>query len=76
MYPQVFYVSYQSLHYSIRQLHYLFIIYSLRRAALEKWKQYSGPSATYRKLIVAFEHAGHRDFASKVYEIVGKYLIT
>ena len=44
---------------------------SLRRAALRKWKQYSGPSATYRKLIAAFEQAGRKDFASKVYEIAG-----
>ena len=45
---------------------------SLRRAALGKWKQYNGPSATYRKLIAAFERASRKDFASKVYEIAGR----
>ena len=43
-----------------------------RRAALEKWKQYNGSRATYRKLIAAFEQAGRKDFASKVYEIAGR----
>ena len=45
---------------------------SLRRAALEKWKQYHGSSATYRNLIAAFEQAGHKDFADNVCKIAGK----
>ena len=45
---------------------------SLRRAALEKWKQYHGSSATYRNLIAAFEQAGHKDFADNVRKIAGK----
>ena len=44
-----------------------------RRAALEKWKQHNGPRATYRKLIAAFERAGHKDFAGTVQKIAGKY---
>ena len=43
-----------------------------RRAALEKWKQYKGSDATYKNLIVAFEHAGHRDFADTVRALAGK----
>ena len=46
---------------------------SYRRAALEKWKQYNGPRATYRKLIAAFEQAGHKDFAGVVQNVAGKY---
>ena len=46
--------------------------YHYRRAALEKWKQYNGPRATYRNLIAAFEQAGCKNFASKVYERAGK----
>ena len=44
-----------------------------RRAALEKWKQYNGPRATYRKLIGAFEQAGHKDFAGTIQKVAGKY---
>ena len=51
------------------------IVITYRRAALEKWKQYNGPRATYRKLIAAFERAGRQDFASKVYEIAGRYYL-
>ena len=43
-----------------------------RRAALEKWKQYNGSSATYRNLIAAFERAGHKDFAETVQKMAGK----
>ena len=46
---------------------------SYRRAALEKWKQYNGPRATYRKLIAAFEQTGHKDFAGTVQKVAGKY---
>ena len=46
---------------------------SYRRAALGKWKQYNGPRATYRKLIAAFEQAGHKDFAGTVQKVAGKY---
>ena len=46
---------------------------SYRRAALEKWKQYNGPRATYRKLIAAFEQAGRKDFAGIVQKVAGKY---
>ena len=49
------------------------IVMSYRRAALEKWKQYNGPRATYRKLIAAFEQAGHKDFAGTVQKVAGKY---
>ena len=42
-----------------------------RRAALEKWKQYNGSTATYKNLIVAFERAGHKDFAETVQRIAG-----
>ena len=45
---------------------------SYRRAALEKWKQYNGPRATYRKLIAAFEQAGHKDFTG----VVKKWLVS
>jgi hypothetical protein len=43
-----------------------------RRAALGKWKQYNGPSATYKNLIAAFEQAGHKDFAETVQKLAGK----
>ena len=43
-----------------------------RRAALEKWKQCNGSTATYRNLIGAFERAGHKDFAETVQRIAGK----
>ena len=49
------------------------IVMCYRRAALEKWKQYNGPRATYRKLIAAFEQAGHKDFAGTVQKVAGKY---
>ena len=49
------------------------VIISYRRAALEKWKQYNGPRATYRKLIAAFEQAGHKDFTGIVQKVAGKY---
>ena len=45
-----------------------------RRAALEKWKQYNGSGATYRKLIAAFEQADHKDFAGTVQKMAGKYI--
>ena len=47
------------------------MIYPLRRAALEKWKQCNGSRATYRNLIAAFEQADRKDFAGKVHEIAG-----
>ena len=47
------------------------MIYPLRRAALEKWKQYNGSRATYGILIATFERAKRKDFASKVHEIAG-----
>ena len=46
---------------------------SYRRAALEKWKQYHGSSATYRNLTAAFEQAGHKDFADNVHKIAGEF---
>ena len=49
------------------------IVISYRRAALEKWKQYNGPRATYRKLIAAFEQADHKDFAGIVQKVASKY---
>ena len=51
---------------------YFFMIHPIRRAALEKWKQCNGPSATYRNLIATFEQADRKDAASKVYEIAGR----
>ena len=42
----------------------------LRREALEIWKQRSGSSATYKKLINTFERAGRCDYAEIVRETV------
>lgn len=48
-----------------------------RRAALVKWKQLNGTSATYRNLIAAFEKAKRKDLVEMVNKIVprmpGKY---
>ena len=49
---------------------------SIRRAALEKWKQHHGYGATYRNLIATFERAGHEDFANTVYTIAGECLLS
>ena len=38
----------------------------LRREALKIWKQRSGSSATYKKLINIFERAGYCDYAENV----------
>ena len=48
------------------------VFVSLRRAALEKWKQSQGSSATYRNLIAAFERAGRKDYADTVRTIASK----
>ena len=60
--------------YSILETDVLYYYSSFRRAALEKWKQLNGSSATYGNLIVAFEQAGRKDYVNKVYEIAGKYI--
>ena len=39
---------------------------SFRRAALEKWKQTLGSSATYKNLIGVFERAGYINYADTV----------
>lgn len=52
-----------------------FNINHYRRAALGKWKQYKGSDATYKNLIVAFELAGHKDFADTVRTLAGKLII-
>ena len=52
------------------------MIIIIRRAALEKWKQYSGSKATYNNLIIAFEQAGHKDFAETVQKIAGEFCST
>jgi hypothetical protein len=50
------------------------IIELYRREALQKWKQKLGRDATYGKLASTFIEAGHKDFADKIYEIIGKLL--
>ena len=50
------------------------MLYFYRREALQKWKQKLGHDATYGKLTSAFKEAGHKDYADKIYEIVGKLL--
>lgn len=42
---------------------------SIRRAALEKWKQKFGSVATYDKLIQVFENAKYKDLADFVRKI-------
>ena len=52
----------------------LTVIPAYRRAALEKWKQNFGSSATYNNLIGVFERAGYSEYASTVRHICGKFL--
>jgi hypothetical protein len=47
---------------------------SLRRAALELWKQKLGSCATYNSLIEVFERAGYKDFADVVRSTAGNVL--
>ena len=42
------------------------LTYPYRRAALQKWKQKRGSSATYGKLINVFEQAGYQGYAEMV----------
>ena len=42
----------------------------LRRAALVKWKEKVGSSATYNKLIGVFERAGYKNYADIVRKVV------
>ena len=53
-------------------LHYFLIIN--RREALHKWKMKPDHKATYKNLAGAFIKAGHRDYADKVHEVIGKQL--
>ena len=46
------------------------LIFTLRREALTIWKQRSGSSATYKKLINIFECAGYYDYAENVRKTV------
>ena len=48
----------------------MLIFYFLRREALKIWKQRSGSSATYKKLINIFEDAGYCDYAENVRKTV------
>ena len=41
-----------------------------RRAALEKWKQKLGSSATYSNLIGVFERAGYQGYADTVHKVL------
>ena len=43
-----------------------------RRAALQKWKDKSGPNATYRALVTAFVRAGKGDCAEAVCKVLGE----
>ena len=40
-----------------------------RRAALEQWKQMSGPNATYKNLIHVFRAANYREYVDTVYKL-------
>ena len=73
MFKLLLYLNYTFMLQSLVEIYY-FCNSSFRRAALEKWKQHNGSSATYRNLIVAFERADRKDYASKVHEIAGKSL--
>ena len=43
---------------------------NFRRAALELWKQRSGPDATYRNLInVFYKAAGNQEYVEAVYKL-------
>ena len=42
---------------------------------MKKWKQYSGSKATFNNLIIAFEQAGHKDYAETVQKIAGEVCI-
>ena len=43
---------------------------NFRRAALELWKQRSGPDATYRNLIdVFYKAAGYQEYVEAVYKL-------
>ena len=44
--------------------------FNFRRAALEKWKQKLGSSATYNNLIGVFERAGYQEYADAVRKLV------
>ena len=48
----------------------LFLLFKFRRAALEKWKQKLGSSATYNNLIGVFERAGYQGYADAVRKLV------
>ena len=47
--------------------------HSIRRAALEKWKQKLGSNATYNNLIGVFKCAGYQGYADTVYKVFGKF---
>ena len=47
--------------------------HSIRRAALEKWKQTLGSNATYNNLIGVFKRAGYQGYADTVYKVIGKF---
>ncbi len=47
---------------------------SLRRAALELWKQKLGPGATYNRLIEVFRRAGYENLADTVRSTAGNVL--
>ena len=48
--------------------------HSIRRAALEKWKQTHGSNATYNNLIGVFKRAGYQGYADTVYKVFGKFI--
>ena len=43
----------------------------IRRAALLKWKEKLGKSATYNKLISSFEAAGYKNYADNIKRMFG-----
>ena len=43
-----------------------------RRAALEKWKQKLGSTATYSNLIGVFKRAGYQGYAEVVKQVCGE----
>ena len=42
------------------------MIHYYRRAALRKWKEMNGKTATYNNLITVFEAVGHKDYADYI----------
>ena len=51
---------------------YVALLSHCRRAALQKWHEKFGPTATYRALIIAFVRAGKGNCTEAVCKVLGE----